>query len=81
MGRRKGGCMINEEIDVLDAVDNLIHGLLQFQTQINESKRKKEIVEGILKKTPNWKKLKIQSALMYDIRSIEGGNFKNDLSH
>jgi len=65
--------MINEEIDVLDAVDNLIHGLQQFQTQINESKRKKEIVEGILKKTPKFKKLKIQSALMTEVRRIEGG--------
>ena len=73
MGRRKGGCMINDEIDVLDAVDNLIHGLQQFQTQINESKRKKEIVEGILKKTPKFKKLKIQSALMTEVRRIEGG--------
>ena len=65
--------MINNEIDVLDAVDNLIHGLQQFQTQINESKRKKEIVEGILKKTPKFKKLKIQSALMTEVRRIEGG--------
>jgi len=65
--------MINEEIDVLDAVDNLIHCLQQFQTQINESKRKKEIVEGILKKTPKFKKLKIQSALMTEVRRIEGG--------
>ena len=65
--------MINDEIDVLDAVDNLIHGLQQFQTQINESKRKKEIVEGILKKTPKFKKLKIQSALMTEVRRIEGG--------
>ena len=73
MVRRKGGCMINDEIDVLDAVDNLIHGLQQFQTQINESKRKKEIVEGILKKTPKFKKLKIQSALMTEVRRIEGG--------
>ena len=65
--------MINDEIDVLDAVDNLIHGLQQFQTQINESKRKNEIVEGILKKTPKFKKLKIQSALMTEVRRIEGG--------
>ena len=65
--------MINEEIDVLDAVDNLIHGLQQFQTQINESKRKNEIVEGILKKTPKFKQLKIQSALMTEVRRIEGG--------
>lgn len=65
--------MINNEIDVLDAVDNLIHGLQQFQTQINESKRKNEIVEGILKKTPKFKKLKIQSALMTEVRRIEGG--------
>ena len=65
--------MINEEIDILDAVDNLIHGLQQFQTQINESKRKNEIVEGILKKTPKFKKLKIQSALMTEVRRIEGG--------
>ena len=65
--------MIKDEINLLDAVDNLIHGLQQFQTQINESKRKKEIVEGILKKTPKFKKLKIQSALMTEVRRIEGG--------
>ena len=47
--------MTSDEIDVLDAVDNLIHGLQQFQTQIIESKRKNEIVEGILKNTPKFK--------------------------
>ena len=66
--------MIKDEINLLDAVDNLIHGLQQFQTQIYESNRKKEIVEGILQKSPDWKKLRIQSALMTDIRRIEGGS-------
>ena len=65
--------MIKDEINLLDAVDNLILGLQQFQTQIYESNRKKEIVEGILQKSPDWKKLRIQSALMTDIRRIEGG--------
>ena len=69
--------MTSDEIDVLDAVDNLIHGLQQFQTQIIESKRKNEIVEGILKKTPKFKKLQIQSALMTEVRRIEGGNSNN----
>jgi|TARA_B110000858_G_C17610724_1_gene384325 hypothetical protein len=66
--------MIKDEINLLDAVDNLILGLQQFQTQIYESNRKKEIVEGILQKSPDWKKLRIQSALMTDIRRIEGGS-------